>query len=93
MFIFHLWCFRKTCFYQELQLLMLITAILMLHFCLLKNRSTSKISVYYADIDVFTCREVMDPLCPCSTATGAQVRRHQTRMVLSQLPAAINVFS
>ena len=41
----------------------------------------------------FTCREVMDPLCPCSTATGAQVRRHHTRMVLSQLPAAINVFS
>lgn len=42
---------------------------------------------------VFTCREVMDPLWPCSTATGAQVRRHHTRMVLSQLPAAISVFS
>lgn len=48
---------------------------------------------YHHDIDLFTCREVMDPLCPCSTATGAQVRRHHTRMVLSQLPAAMSVFS
>lgn len=40
-----------------------------------------------------TCNDVIDALWPCRTAKGAQVRRHQTRIILSQLPAAIMVFS
>lgn len=35
----------------------------------------------------------MDALWPWRTAKGAHVRRHQTRIILSQLPAAIMVFS
>lgn len=51
--------------------------VLMTHFCKAKP----------------TCNDVMDALWPCRTAKGAQVRRHQTRIILSQLPAAIMVFS
>lgn len=40
-----------------------------------------------------TCNDVIDALWPCRTAKGAQVRRHQTLIILSQLPAAIMVFS
>lgn len=40
-----------------------------------------------------TCIEVMEAVCPCKTATGAQVRRHHTRMILSQLAEARSVFS
>lgn len=41
----------------------------------------------------FTCKDVIDPVCPWSTATGAQVLKHHTLIILSQLPAAIIVFS
>lgn len=51
--------------------------VLMTHFCKAKP----------------TCNDVIDALWPCRTAKGAQVRRHQTRIILSQLPAAIMVFS
>lgn len=40
-----------------------------------------------------TCMEVMEAVCPCNTATGAQVRKHHTRMILSQLAEARSVFS
>lgn len=40
-----------------------------------------------------TCMEVMEAVCPCNTATGAQVRRHHTRTILSQLAEARSVFS
>ena len=37
--------------------------------------------------------EVMEAAWPCRTVTGAQVRRHHTRITLSQLADAISVFS
>lgn len=40
-----------------------------------------------------TCMEVMEAVCACRTVMGAQVRRHHTRMTLSQLAEAMSVFS
>lgn len=40
-----------------------------------------------------TCNDVMDAAWPSSTASGAQVCRHHTLIILSQLPAASRVFS
>lgn len=42
---------------------------------------------------LFTCSEVMDAAWPSSTASGAEVCRHHTLIILSQLPAASRVFS
>lgn len=47
----------------------------------------------FAEIKTTTCSDVIDALWPWRTAKGAHVRRHQTRIILSQLPAAIIVFS
>lgn len=40
-----------------------------------------------------TCNEVIEAAWPSRTAKGAQVCKHHTRIVLSQEPAAIMVFS
>lgn len=51
------------------------------------------ISTAYEEVLFLTCMEVMEAEWPCRTATGAQVRRHHTLTILSQLPAASSVFS
>lgn len=42
---------------------------------------------------ILTCMEVIEAAWACRTMMGAQVRRHHTLMILSQLAEAIRVFS
>lgn len=46
----------------------------------------------FSGIKMITCSDVIDALWPWRTAK-AHTYEHQTRIILSQLPAAIMVFS